>query len=69
MRTELNKKATVNKKAAVQLTIETLVIIIGAVVILLIVLGLIFIMFVGPATGLTDQFPFLDFFSNLGGGG
>lgn len=53
------------KKAAVQLTIETLVIIIGAVVILLIALGLIFMLFVGPAGELID-FPFLDF---LSGGG
>ena len=61
----MKKKAAVNKRAAIQLTIETLVIVIGAVIILLIALGLIFLLFVNPAGELVD-FPFLDFIS--GGG-
>ena len=55
------------KKGAIQLTIETLVIIVGAVAILLIAMGLIFILFVAPATGLTDIFPFLNITKLFGG--
>ena len=54
-------------KGAIQLTIETLVIIIGAVVILLVIMGLLFVLFIAPASGLVDIFPFLNITKMFGG--